>query len=167
MDSCTGSEQFWQHDTNNESSCLSFASLKVVNNMDWFKVFQEWPASLFRASTDVDAASCQTSTILAYVLLGVSDCLLMCFCVYSWLSVFANSLPTKIADCDCLAACLMSEPSEFSSAVRPAVPIFEVAFKNCMWWPLPADMSQQMYANYRNDEDVCYTWDWGNSRYGS
>ena len=61
----------------------------------------------------------------------------------------------------------MSEPSEYSSAVQPAVPIFEVAFKKGMWWSIPADMSQQMYENYRNKEDVGYTWDWGNSRYGS
>ena len=61
----------------------------------------------------------------------------------------------------------MSKPSEYSSAVRPAVPIFEVAFKKGMWWSIPADMSQQMYENYRNNEDVGYTWDWGNSRYGS
>ena len=61
----------------------------------------------------------------------------------------------------------MSEPSEYSSAVQPAVPIFEVAFKNGMWWSIPADMSQQMHEKYKNSEDVVYTWDWGNSRYGS
>ena len=61
----------------------------------------------------------------------------------------------------------MSEPSEYSSAVQPAVPIFEVAFKNGMWWSIPADMSREMYVKYQNNEDVAYTWDWGNSRYGS
>ena len=61
----------------------------------------------------------------------------------------------------------MSEPGEYSSAVQPAVPIFEVAFKNGMWWSIPADMLKQMYENYRNNEDVGYTWDWGNSSYGS
>ena len=59
----------------------------------------------------------------------------------------------------------MSEPSEYSSAVQPAVPIFQVAFKNGMWWSIPADMSQQIYEKYRNNEDVGYTWDWGNPRY--
>ena len=47
------------------------------------------------------------------------------------------------------------------------VPIFEVAFRNGMWWSIPADMSQQMYENYRNKKDVGYTWDWGKSRYGT
>ena len=47
------------------------------------------------------------------------------------------------------------------------VPIFEVAFKNGMWWSIPADISQEMYEKYKNNEDVAYTWDWGNSRYGS
>ena len=61
----------------------------------------------------------------------------------------------------------MSEPSEYSSAVQPTVPIFEVAFKCGMWWSIPADLSQQMYEQYRNNEDVGYTWDWGNSRYAA
>ena len=61
----------------------------------------------------------------------------------------------------------MSEPSEYSSAVQPAVPIFQVAFKNDMWWSIPADMSQQIYEKYMNNEDAGYVWDWGNSRYGS
>ena len=61
----------------------------------------------------------------------------------------------------------MSEPSGNSSAERPTVPIFEVAFKNGMWWSIPADVSQSMYEAYSKNEDVGYTWDWGNSRYGS
>ena len=48
-----------------------------------------------------------------------------------------------------------------------AVPIFEVAFKNGMWWSIPADTSQRLYEHYKNNEDAVYTWDWGNSRYGS
>ena len=95
----------------------------------------------------------------------------LCVCVYSWLKTASQcqtGLPTaSTTDCDCLAACLMSEPSEYSSAVQPTVPIFEVAFKNGMWWSIPADMSQQMHEKYKNSEDVVYTWDWGNSRYGS
>ena len=58
----------------------------------------------------------------------------------------------------------MSQPD---GAEQSAVPIFEVAFNNNMWWSIPADMSQRMYENYKNNEDVSYTWDWGNSRYGS
>jgi len=54
--------------------------------------------------------------------------------------------------------CLMSEP---------IVPIFEVAFKNGMWWSIPAEMSQRIYEKHKNNEDVAYTWDWGNSRPGS
>ena len=48
-----------------------------------------------------------------------------------------------------------------------AVPIFEVAFKNGMWWSIPADTSQRLYEHYKNNEDAVYTWDCGNSRYGS
>ena len=66
MDSCTGSEQLWQYDTNNGKSCLSFASLKIVHNMDWFTVFREWSESLQQVV--------KSSTILAYVLLRVSAC---------------------------------------------------------------------------------------------
>ena len=58
----------------------------------------------------------------------------------------------------------MSQPD---GAEQSAVPIFEVAFKQGMWWSIPADMSQRMYENYKNNEDLSYTWDWGNSRYGS
>ena len=91
--------------------------------------------------------------------------------MYSWLKTvcyakqLANSFPTS--NCDCLAACLMSEPSEFSSAVRPTVPIFEVAFRNGMWWSIPAEKSQEMYEKYINNQDVGYTWDWEHLRYGS
>ena len=53
------------------------------------------------------------------------------------------------------------------SAVQPTVPIFEVAFKKGMWWSIPADISQQMYEKYAKNEDVGYTWDWGNTRPGS
>ena len=55
-----------------------------------------------------------------------------------------------------------------------AVPIFEVAFKNGMWWSIPADTSQRLYEHYKNaytsqrlsqTQDIVYTRDWGNSRY--
>ena len=61
----------------------------------------------------------------------------------------------------------MSEPSAYSSAEQPTVPIFEVAFQKGMWWSMPAELSQQIYEKYRNNEDVGYTWDWGESRVGS
>ena len=50
---------------------------------------------------------------------------------------------------------------------EPTVPIFEVAFKKGMWWSIPAEISQQLYQKYMNNEDAVYTWDWGNSRAGS
>ena len=52
---------------------------------------------------------------------------------------------------------------ETNTAAQP-VPIFEVAFGNDMWWSIPAEMSQQMYQKYGNNEDVGYTWDWGQAR---
>ena len=47
------------------------------------------------------------------------------------------------------------------------VPIFQVAFRNGMWWSIPADMSQQLYQKYMNNEDAVYTWGWGKKRAGS
>ena len=49
----------------------------------------------------------------------------------------------------------------------PSIPIFEVAFRNGMWWSIPAWMSQEIYFKYTNNEDVVYTWDWGDARAGS
>ena len=48
-----------------------------------------------------------------------------------------------------------------------AIPIFEVAYRNGMWWSIPAEMSQEIYLKYTNNEDVVYTWDWGDARAGS
>ena len=70
-------------------------------------------------------------------------------------------------DCDSSRACSTSERSEYSSAVQPTVPIFEVAFKNGMWWSMPDYLSQELYEKYEKGQDVSYCWDWGNSRYGS
>ena len=61
----------------------------------------------------------------------------------------------------------MTEPCEQSSAVQPTVPIFEVAFHHGMWWSIPAAISQEIYEKYKANEDVCYTWDWGDTRAGS
>ena len=69
---------------------------------------------------------------------------------------------------DSESVAMVLEPGESGSAVRPAqVPIFEVAFRNGYWWDLPAHLSQAIYEKYQNGEDVSYTWDWGNQRYGS
>ena len=58
----------------------------------------------------------------------------------------------------------MSQPD---GAEQSGVPIFEVAFKQGMWWSIPADTSRDLYEKYKNNEDGEYTWDWGNSRHGS
>ena len=50
---------------------------------------------------------------------------------------------------------------------EPSIPIFEVAFRDGMWWSIPVEMSQQIYHKYTNNEDVVYTWDWGDARAGS
>ena len=47
------------------------------------------------------------------------------------------------------------------------IPIFEVAFRNGMWWSIPQEMSQQLFEKYSTDQDAGYTWDWGDSRSGS
>lgn len=49
----------------------------------------------------------------------------------------------------------------------PTIPIFEVAFRNGMWWSIPVEMSQQLYQKYMNNDDAVYTWDWGSTRGGS
>ena len=50
---------------------------------------------------------------------------------------------------------------------EPRIPIFEVAFRHGMWWSIPAEMSQQIYHKYTNQENAVYTWDWGDARAGS
>jgi len=49
----------------------------------------------------------------------------------------------------------------------PSIPIFEVAFRNGMWWSMPEELSTLLFAKYENGEDAVYTWDWGESRLGS
>ena len=53
-----------------------------------------------------------------------------------------------------------------NSAAQP-VPIYEVAFRNGMWWSMPVDLSWQLYEKQQADEEAGYTWDWGESRKGS
>ena len=55
---------------------------------------------------------------------------------------------------------------ETYTAAQPA-PICEVASGNDMWWSIPAEISQQVYQNYLNNQDVNYTFDWGQTRPGS
>ena len=50
----------------------------------------------------------------------------------------------------------MSQHCDYSSAEQPAVPVFDMACKKGTWWSIPADMSQRMYENYKNNEDVGY-----------
>ena len=46
------------------------------------------------------------------------------------------------------------------------VPVIEIAFDNGMWWPIPQDMSQELYDRYlANETDIGYTWNWGSKRY--
>jgi hypothetical protein len=48
------------------------------------------------------------------------------------------------------------------------LPVIEIAYTNGMWWPLPPIESQLLYDKYVADETgIGYTWDWGNSRFGS
>ena len=54
-----------------------------------------------------------------------------------------------------------------NSAGQPAIPIFEVAYRNSMWWSIPASISTALYEKYTNNEDACYTWDWGDARSGA
>ena len=54
-----------------------------------------------------------------------------------------------------------------NSVGQPAIPISEVAFRNGMWWSIPAEMSAALYEKYTNNEDAGYTWDWGDERSGS
>ena len=54
-----------------------------------------------------------------------------------------------------------------NSAGQPVIPIFEVAFGNGMWWSIPAEMSAHLHEKYANNENAGYTWDLGDTRFGS
>ena len=48
------------------------------------------------------------------------------------------------------------------------VPVIEVAFPNGMWWSIPWEMSQALYEKHlQGEQDIGYTWDWGEHRTGS
>ena len=49
----------------------------------------------------------------------------------------------------------------FGIGATEHVPIVEVAFACGKWWSIPQDISPQLYEQYVNNRDVCYTWDWG------
>ena len=49
----------------------------------------------------------------------------------------------------------------FGVGATEHVPIVEVAFGYGKWWSIPQDMSSQLYEQYVNNQDACYTWDWG------
>ena len=61
----------------------------------------------------------------------------------------------------------MAQHGDYSGALQPTVPIFEVAFKKGVWWSIPVDISDTIYKHYKENEEAPYEWDWGNSRYGS
>jgi len=69
-------------------------------------------------------------------------------------------------------------PQEASSVGQPAalmrffesaalIPIIEVAFRNNMWWSIPANISAELYAQFQAGNDAVYTYDWGDQRQGS
>jgi hypothetical protein len=62
-------------------------------------------------------------------------------------------------------SCLATQPR--NSAGQHVIPIFEVAFRNGMWWSIPVSISTALYEKYTNNEDAGYTWDWGDTRSGS
>ena len=64
----------------------------------------------------------------------------------------------------CTSLVLLSQGPE-SAAYKP---IIEVAFKKDMWWSIPSHTSQQLYDKYvAGEEDIGYTWNWGDARSGS
>ena len=73
------------------------------------------------------------------------------------------------AELDMCASGSATEPSESEGPPRMIykIPIIEVAFPNGMWWSIPQEMSQQLYANFAAGKDAGYTWDWGDTRMGS
>ena len=65
---------------------------------------------------------------------------------------------------------VLQSQGEGSAVVIPSSykPINEVAFRANMWWSIPAPMSQELFDKYRaGEQDIGYTWDWGEARPGS
>ena len=68
------------------------------------------------------------------------------------------------------ASLVLQSQSEESAAFMAGAykPIIEVAFRNDMWWSIPASMSQELYDRHRAGEEwIGYTWDWGEARRGA
>ena len=55
------------------------------------------------------------------------------------------------------------EPPLALTDSEPQIPIFEVAFRQGMWWSIPAEKSQQIYDKYTTKQDAFYKW--GHRRY--
>ena len=48
------------------------------------------------------------------------------------------------------------------------LPIIEIAYNGGKGWPLPPNMSQDLYGKYvANEASIGYEWDWGGARPGS
>ena len=67
------------------------------------------------------------------------------------------------------SAALPAQEFEYTSCPiwNRYIPIFQVAFKHGWWWSIPSKMSQQIYDQYKNQQNAGYTWDWGDARAGS
>ena len=50
---------------------------------------------------------------------------------------------------------------QFQAANSRFIPIVEVAFDKDYWLALPKEISAQMFAQFDNDKDAIYTWDFG------
>jgi hypothetical protein len=58
--------------------------------------------------------------------------------------------------------------SVLNSQTPDKYPVIEIAFRNGLWWQLPKWMSNQLLGKYQaNEQDIGYTWDWGDARNGS
>ena len=40
---------------------------------------------------------------------------------------------------------------------EPSIPIFEVAFRNGMWWSMPAELSMLLFEKYNAGDNAGYT----------
>ena len=83
----------------------------------------------------------------------------------------ARSAANNAEGNDVDAGCASGDDIDMSCVEQPAnprVPIFEVAYRQGMWWGLPEHLSRELHAMYIADYDAAsYTWDWGNMRAGS
>ena len=68
-----------------------------------------------------------------------------------------------------MSLALQSHGGEIAAFMAGAKkPIIEVAFKDNMWWSLPASLSQELYDKHcAGEEEIVYTWDWKGARSGA